>query len=42
MEPAEEVDEVVGARVRGELIRDESLVKEIGEAARRTDVGDAL
>ena len=35
MEPAEEVDEVVGARVGGELVRDESLVKEIGEAARR-------
>ena len=42
MEPAEEVDEVVGARVRGELIGDEGLVKEIGEAARCADVGDAL
>ena len=42
MELAKEVDEVVGARVRGGLVRDEGLVKEIGEAARRTDVGDAL
>ena len=28
--------------VRGELVGDEGLVKEIGEAARRADVGDAL
>ena len=42
MELAEEVDEVVGARVGGELIGDEGLVKEIGEAARCADVGDAL
>ena len=39
---AEEVDEVVGARVRGGLVGDEGLVKEIGEAARCADVGDAL
>ena len=42
VELAEEVDEVVGARVGGELVRDEGLVEEIGEAARCTDVGDAL
>ena len=42
VELAEEVDEVVGARVRGELVGDEGLVKEIGEAAHYADVGDAL
>ena len=42
MELAEEVDEVVGARVRGELVGYEGLVKEIGEDARCTDIGDAL
>ena len=42
MEPAEEVGEVVGARIGGELVGDEGFVEEIGEAARRTDAGDAL
>ena len=42
MEPAEEVDEVVGARVGGELVGDEGLVEEISEAARCAGVGDAL
>jgi hypothetical protein len=42
MELAEEVDEVVGARVGGELVGDEGLVEEIGEAARYAGVGDAL
>ena len=42
MELAEEVGEVIGARIGGELIVDEGFVEEIGEAARRADAGDAL
>ena len=33
---------MVGARVGGELVGDEGLVEEIGEAARCAGVGDAL
>ena len=42
MELAEEVGKVVGARVGGELVRDEGLVEVISEAARCAGVGDAL
>ena len=42
MELAEEVDEVVGARVGGELVGDEGLIEEISEAACRAGIGDAL
>ena len=42
MELAEEVGEVVGARIGGELVGDEGLVEEISEAARCAGVGDAL
>ncbi|MGS7457419.1 hypothetical protein, partial [Mycobacterium tuberculosis] len=42
VELAEEVDEVVGARVGGVLIGNEGLVEEISEAARCAGVGNAL
>ena len=42
MELAEEVGEVVGARIGGDLVGDESFVEEVGEAACRADAGGAL